>query len=119
MAAAPADAIVVYDVPLLVEGNLAAGFDLVVVVEADAETRLHAWPAAACPRPTPAPAWRPRPATSSDVPWPTRSIGNDGDRDELARQVDALWAAAPATASGRLSRRGSESRGFGGARPIG
>ena len=32
--------IVVYDVPLLVEGNLASGFDVVVVVEADPETRV-------------------------------------------------------------------------------
>jgi dephospho-CoA kinase len=39
MAAAPSDAIVVYDVPLLAETDLTAGFDLIVVVEAPAETR--------------------------------------------------------------------------------
>ena len=38
--AAPADAVVVYDIPLLVEGNMAAGFDVVVVVEADPELRI-------------------------------------------------------------------------------
>ena len=38
--AAPPDAVVVYDIPLLVEGNLAAGFDVVLVVEADRELRL-------------------------------------------------------------------------------
>jgi dephospho-CoA kinase len=38
-AAAPG-AVVVYDIPLLVEGNMAAGFDTVVVVEADTELRV-------------------------------------------------------------------------------
>lgn len=38
--AAAADAIVVYDIPLLVEGNMAAGFDIVLVVEAGTELRL-------------------------------------------------------------------------------
>ena len=38
--AAPVDAVVVYDIPLLVEGNMAAGFDTVVVVEADPELRI-------------------------------------------------------------------------------
>jgi dephospho-CoA kinase len=39
-AAAPPDAVVVYDIPLLVEGNMAAGFELVVVVEADRDLRI-------------------------------------------------------------------------------
>jgi dephospho-CoA kinase len=38
--AAPADAVVVYDIPLLVESDMAAGFDYVIVVEAPVETRL-------------------------------------------------------------------------------
>jgi dephospho-CoA kinase len=38
--AAPADAVVVYDIPLLVENNMAAGFDIVLVVEADQDLRL-------------------------------------------------------------------------------
>jgi dephospho-CoA kinase len=38
--AAPPDAVVVYDIPLLVEGNMAAGFDIVVVVEADPDLRI-------------------------------------------------------------------------------
>ncbi len=40
VAQAPADAIVVNDVPLLVEAGLAGTFDLVVVVLASVETRL-------------------------------------------------------------------------------
>jgi len=39
-AAAPPDAVVVHDIPLLVENELAAGFDFVVVVEAERDLRL-------------------------------------------------------------------------------
>jgi dephospho-CoA kinase len=40
-AAAPADAIVVHDVPLLVEGGLAAAYHLVVVIDAAPEVRIE------------------------------------------------------------------------------
>lgn len=40
MAEAPEDAIVVHDIPLLVERDMAAAYHLVIVVYADAETRL-------------------------------------------------------------------------------
>ncbi|MEZ5211193.1 MULTISPECIES: dephospho-CoA kinase [unclassified Gordonia (in: high G+C Gram-positive bacteria)] len=40
-AAAPADAVILHDVPLLVEGNMAPFYDAVIVVHADAESRLH------------------------------------------------------------------------------
>ena len=39
-AAAPPDAVVVHDVPLLVETGQAGSYDLVLVVEADPETRV-------------------------------------------------------------------------------
>ena len=39
-ASAPDDAIVVYDVPLLVENDLASGYDVVVVVDAPVETQI-------------------------------------------------------------------------------
>ncbi|MEV6244563.1 dephospho-CoA kinase [Lentzea sp. NPDC051838] len=41
MAEAPEDAIVVHDIPLLVERDIAAAYHLVIVVYADAETRLQ------------------------------------------------------------------------------
>lgn len=41
MAAAPAEAVVVYDVPLLVENYLQSQYDLVVVVDASPETQLQ------------------------------------------------------------------------------
>ncbi len=40
VAAAPPDAVVVQDVPLLAESGLASGFDLVVVVEAPEQARV-------------------------------------------------------------------------------
>jgi dephospho-CoA kinase len=58
LAKVPDDAIVVFDVPLLVEGGLAAGYDAVVVVEADVATRLARL----------AERGRPKPATSSVGP---------------------------------------------------
>jgi dephospho-CoA kinase len=39
--AAPEDAVVVYDMPLLVENDLAEGWDVVVVVEADRDVRIR------------------------------------------------------------------------------
>ncbi|GAA5170448.1 MULTISPECIES: dephospho-CoA kinase [Amycolatopsis] len=41
MAAAAPDAVVVHDVPLLVEGNLGAGYHLVLVVDAPVEVRVR------------------------------------------------------------------------------
>jgi dephospho-CoA kinase len=40
-AAVPADAVVVHDVPLLVETGQAGSYDVVLVVEADPETRVR------------------------------------------------------------------------------
>jgi len=41
ISAAPDDAVVVYDMPLLVENDLAEGWDVVVVVEADRDVRIR------------------------------------------------------------------------------
>lgn len=41
LAAAPRDGVVVYDMPLLVEQDAAAGWDCVIVVEADEDRRLE------------------------------------------------------------------------------
>jgi dephospho-CoA kinase len=91
MAAAPPGAIVVYDVPLLVETDLAADFDLVVVVEAPAEARLArlqrrglaADDASARMAAQASDAQR---RAAADV-----VIENDGSRAELTERVDELW----------------------------
>jgi dephospho-CoA kinase len=91
MADAPDGAIVVYDVPLLVESDLAAGFDIVVVVEAGVDTRL----ARLEQRGMAAADARDRMAVQSTDEQRRAAadelIRNDGSREELEAQVDALW----------------------------
>ena len=93
MAAAPADAVVVQDVPLLVEGGMAADFPLVVVVHADTEVRMRrlvgqrgmpesdAWSRIA------AQATDGQHRAVADV-W----LENSGTRDGTLAAVDRLWA---------------------------
>jgi dephospho-CoA kinase len=85
--------VVVYSVPLLVENGLAAGHDLVVVVDASDEARLdrlvrlRGMSEADARSRMAAQAARPDRLAAADV-----VIGNDGTPAELAAQVDALWA---------------------------
>lgn len=91
--AAPPDAIVVQDVPLLVEAGLAAGFPLVVVVHAAAEVRLRrlvdqrGMPAADARARIAAQATDEQHHAAADV-W----LDNTGSRDETLAAVDQLWA---------------------------
>jgi dephospho-CoA kinase len=91
MAAATPDSIVVYDVPLLVEGNLAEGFDVVVVVEADQQTRV----ARLQERGMPEQDARARMATQATDEQRRavahELINNDGNRESLETQVGELW----------------------------
>jgi len=91
-ASAPADAVVVQDVPLLVEGGMALAFPLVVVVHAGAETRIRRVVEA---RGMSEPDARARVAAqatdeqrraAADV-W----LDNSGSPEETRRQVDQLW----------------------------
>lgn len=91
MAAAPAGAIVVYDMPLLVEHGSAADFDVVVVVLADVDVRLRRL----ADRGMPADDARARMANQASDDE-RRAVAdevvvNDGDRATLAAQVDRLW----------------------------
>ncbi|MDY6809094.1 MAG: dephospho-CoA kinase [Actinomycetota bacterium] len=90
--AAPHDAIVVQDIPLLVEGNMAPFFHLVVIVHADAETRVQRLTSA---RGMPEDDARARIAAQAsdeqrravaDV-W----LDNSGSPDDLAAAAAALW----------------------------
>ncbi|MBO2449729.1 dephospho-CoA kinase [Actinomadura barringtoniae] len=92
MDAAPEDAIVVYDVPLLTENNLAEFYDVVVVVDAPVETQLDRLTAK---RGMTEKAVRERMAAQA-----TREarraiahhvIDNSGSLEDLKTQVDALW----------------------------
>jgi dephospho-CoA kinase len=87
----PAEAIVVHDIPLLVEADLAGGFDVVVVVEADPRTRLRRLerrglaPADAQARMAAQGTDEQRRAVAHEI------VANDGDQDALRAEVDELW----------------------------
>jgi dephospho-CoA kinase len=92
VAAAPADAIVVQDIPLLVEGGMAPTFPLVVVVGVDAEERVRRLVSARGMSEQDARARIRAQATDeqrravADV-W----LDNSGEPDDTRRRVDALW----------------------------
>src|SRR3954468_16593815 len=91
MAAAPEGAVVVYDVPLLVESGLADGFDFVLVVEASEPTRLTRLAARGMPEDD---ARRRIAAQATDEQ--RRAVAdevlhNDGSLDDLRTQVDTAW----------------------------
>lgn len=91
-AAAPPGAVVVHDIPLLVEKQMGAGFDLVVVVGADEQTRLDRLvrlrgmdPEAALAR-IRAQADDDARRAAADV-W----LDNSADLSSLLDQLDRLW----------------------------
>jgi dephospho-CoA kinase len=100
-ASAPPDAVVVHDIPLLVENGLAAGFDAVVVVEAAPTVRVErlrrrgVGEQDARARMAAQATDEQRRAVADEV------IRNDEGLDALAAQVDALWQ--------RLERRATAS----------
>ena len=90
---APADAIVICDVPLLVESTQARsrGYELVIVVEAPRDVRLQRLEARGVPRDD---AERRMAAQASDEDrrkLATYVIDNGGDLAALEPQVDAVW----------------------------
>jgi dephospho-CoA kinase len=93
MAAAPADAIVVHDVPLLVENGLGPNYHLVIVVDAPVETRVHrlardrGMSEADARARIASQAGEEARRAAADV-W----LDNAGAPDEILAAVDALWA---------------------------
>ena len=91
MANTPDGATVVYDVPLLAEGGLAEGFDVVVVVEAELATRLRRLEerglaeADARARIAAQATDEQRRAIADEI------LRNDGTQQELADQIRDLW----------------------------
>jgi dephospho-CoA kinase len=92
VAAAPPDAIVVHDVPLLVEAGLAAGFDIVIIVLAGEETRVRRLVES---RGMSEPDARAR-IRAQATDEQRRAVAdvlleNDGTLAELREKVDAVW----------------------------
>jgi dephospho-CoA kinase len=106
VAAAPADAVIVQDVPLLVESGMAARFPLVVVVHTDAEervrrlVRLRGMPEADARARIAAQASDDARRAAADV-----LLANDGDERDLEAAVDALWARLVAFEANLRERR--------------
>jgi dephospho-CoA kinase len=99
-AAAPPDAVVVHDVPLLVETGQAAAYDLVLVVEADPDTRV----ARLVQRGLTAEDARARMAAQA-TDEQRRAVAdvvldNSGTQEELEAQVDRFWNERVAPALG-------------------
>jgi dephospho-CoA kinase len=91
MAAAPGDAVVVYDVPLLVENGLEAGYDVVVVVDADDETRLARLAARGLSEADARARMAAQARRADRLAVADVVVANDGSRTDLASTVDALW----------------------------
>ncbi|MYV55336.1 dephospho-CoA kinase, partial [Streptomyces sp. SID3212] len=106
-AAAGADAIVVHDVPLLVENGMAPLYDLVVVVDASSATRLdrlvrtRGMTESEARKRMAAQATREERRAVADV-----VIDNDGPLEKLEPQVRRVWESLTerAAASGRRGR---------------
>jgi dephospho-CoA kinase len=98
--AAPADAVVVYDVPLLTENDLAGTYDTVVVVDAPVDTQIarlvgvRGMTEEAARARIAAQATRAQRRAIAD-----HVIDNSGPLDELSAQVDALWTELSAKAA--------------------
>jgi dephospho-CoA kinase len=101
LAGAPAGTVVVYDVPLLVENDLAAGYDVVLVVDADEDVRLARLVAgrgmseADARARMAAQATRERRLAAADI-----VITNNGTLAELTRRVGELWPSLRDRAAG-------------------
>ncbi|XVQ88960.1 dephospho-CoA kinase [Microbispora siamensis] len=100
---APDDAVVVYDVPLLAENNLAALYDVVIVVDTPDEVRLErllrfrGMPEADARARIAAQASREDRLRIADI-----VMRNEGSLDDLDAQVDRIWQ----DLSARVSARG-------------
>jgi dephospho-CoA kinase len=99
-AAAPPDAVVVHDVPLLVETGQASSYDLVLVVEADPATRVSRL----VQRGLTAEDARARIAVQASDEQ-RRAVAdvvldNSGTQEQLAEQVDRFWTERVAPVTG-------------------
>ena len=93
-----ADETLIYEIPLLVESNTAANFDLVITVEADLEMRKERLRKrgmfiSEIERRIAAQASREEREAQAD-----HIITNDGDEDALLRSVENLWEDLPGQA---------------------
>lgn len=99
MQGAPPGAVVVWDVPLLVENGLASEFDLVLVVEADVEIRVARLAARGMDEQDARARMARQASDEQRRAVAGQVIRNDGSLDELRARVDHVW--------GEIARRAS------------
>ncbi len=94
MTEAPPDAIVVMDVPLLVESKTAAerGYEVVIVVEAPEDLRLDRLEGRGLDRADAAARMRAQATDEERRAVATHVVDNGTDHAALVTQVDAIWA---------------------------
>lgn len=93
MAAAPPGAVIVYDVPLLVETGAQHGFEKVIVVQASLATRLERLARRGMSE-ADARARMAKQATDAErAAVADFLVDNDGTLDDLRTRVDQVWAA--------------------------
>jgi dephospho-CoA kinase len=90
-AAAPPGAVIVHDIPLLVENGRDRGFDAVIVVEAPLEVRLSRLLARGMSEQDARERMAAQATDEQRRAVADELIVNDGSLDQLARRVDAVW----------------------------
>jgi len=91
IAAAPADGIVIHDVPLLVESTRGIEYGGVIVVEAPKELRLERLEARGVPRDDAERRMALQATDEQRREVATWVLDNSGDRADLEKQIDAIW----------------------------
>ena len=86
------DAVVVYDVPLLVEAGLDRMFDTIVVVTAPRAIRVRRLTARGMSEPDARSRMESQASDEARERAATVVLRNDGDMEDLRRAVDDLWA---------------------------
>lgn len=94
----PADAVVVHDIPLLVEAGIAGGYDVVLVVEAPRELRLSRLVGRGLPRDQAEARMSTQASDADRRAVADVLVDNSGTLDDLSERVDVVWA-------GLLARR--------------
>lgn len=101
LASAPSDAVVVYDMPLLVEQGPAAlaGWDAILVVDCPDDVRLDRLVARGLSAEDASGRMAAQAGREERLAVADHVIDNAGDLAGLARSVDALWTSLTATAT--------------------
>lgn len=105
-AAPPPDAIIVHDIPLLVEAGMGRGYDVVVVVEAPRELRLERLAHRGLPRDQAEARMANQADDAARRAVADVLLDNGGSLAELHAQIDALWADLVARRDARARRHG-------------